>query len=117
MHRLFSWEELMLVELKKSGREVETMNYGKCLIPETVFEKNIKNGKIINNISRKDYKFDSSAEIAVVELEGIKPFYLEHHQYPLVRHFYQIFFKKIGVPEIMPNFTSFFHEEKLYHLV
>ena len=52
------------------------MNYGKCLIPEAVFEKNIKNGKIINNISRKDYKFDSSAEIAVIELEGIKPFYL-----------------------------------------
>ena len=66
MHRLYSWQELMFVDLKKSGRAVETLSYGKCLIPEVVFQKHIKDGKVINNISRKDYKFDSTSEMAVV---------------------------------------------------
>ena len=54
------------MDLKKLGREVETVDYGTCLIPDSVFEKHIKDGKIVNNISRNDYKFDTNRDIAVV---------------------------------------------------
>lgn len=65
MHRLFKWQENIWIHLKKQTKDsvaVESLDCETLYIPKDVLETHIKNGRIINNLSRKDARFDSNRE-------------------------------------------------------
>ena len=73
MHRLFKWQENIWIHLKKQTKDsiaVESLDCETLYIPKDVLETHIKNGKILNNLSRKDSRFDSNREIALVSFKN-----------------------------------------------
>lgn len=99
MHRLYRWQELMLVHLKERKQEsveINTIEFGKCYLPKPIFDKLIVDGKVVNNLSRKDCRFSSGKEIAYVNLGADLGCYVGAHEFPLMPYFYKIFLAKLN---------------------
>lgn len=53
-----------LKEKKEDSIEINTIEFGKCYLPATWMQKFVSDGKVVNNLSRKDSRFSSGKEIA-----------------------------------------------------
>lgn len=70
----------------------------------------------MNNLSRKDYRFNTSKDIAYLEFGNELRFYLQYIEFPLMPYFYKMTFEELGCSELMFNFTSFFYKNRMYQI-
>jgi hypothetical protein len=80
MHRIYSWQKKMIDHLKRKSSqtvEVNSIEYEVMHFPSWIFAKHLKNGKVANNLSRKDPRFNTSKERAFIDMGNNVTFYLE----------------------------------------